>query len=113
MSDQALRSKLIRLAHANPELRPQIMPLLGKTAGWSQFGLAKEGVNNALAYLWKSQEEAKKALKQMEDVSLTVHPEASKILMDVQKIHDNILKFRQNNMRLITSTFEVLTDLAD
>ncbi len=32
MSDQALRSKLIRLAHANPELRPQIMPLLGKTA---------------------------------------------------------------------------------
>jgi len=28
MSDQALRSKLIRLAHAKPELRPVILPLL-------------------------------------------------------------------------------------
>jgi len=32
MSDQALRSSLIRLAHANPELRPHLLPLL-KEAG--------------------------------------------------------------------------------
>jgi hypothetical protein len=32
MSDQALRSKLIRLAHQNPELRPHLLPLVTKTA---------------------------------------------------------------------------------
>jgi hypothetical protein len=32
MSDQALRSKIIRLAHTNPELRSHLMPLLTKTA---------------------------------------------------------------------------------
>ena len=35
MNDKALRSKLIRLAHANPELRAEILPLLAsrKQAG--------------------------------------------------------------------------------
>jgi hypothetical protein len=32
MSDTALRKELIRLAHAKPELRADILPLLGKTA---------------------------------------------------------------------------------
>jgi hypothetical protein len=35
MNDTMLRKKLIRLAHANPELRPEILPLLetSRTAG--------------------------------------------------------------------------------
>lgn len=33
MSDQALRSKIIRLAHTNPELRPYLMPLVKEAAG--------------------------------------------------------------------------------
>lgn len=32
MSDKALRSKIIRLAHSKPELRPHLLPLLSKTA---------------------------------------------------------------------------------
>lgn len=32
LSDQALRSKLIRLAHAKPELRPVLLPLLKQAA---------------------------------------------------------------------------------
>ena len=39
MSDQTLRSKVIRLAHTNPELRPHLLPLLTKTAG--PFNLPK------------------------------------------------------------------------
>lgn len=31
--DLKLRRSLIRLAHSKPELRPEILPLLGKTAG--------------------------------------------------------------------------------
>ncbi len=30
MSDETLRSKLIRLAHENPNLRPDLLPLLSK-----------------------------------------------------------------------------------
>lgn len=32
MSDQALRSKIIRLAHTNPELRSHLLPLVTRTA---------------------------------------------------------------------------------
>ena len=32
MSDQALRSKIIRLAHQQPELRPHLLPLLKEAA---------------------------------------------------------------------------------
>ena len=32
MSDQALRSKIIRLAHQRPTLRPHLLPLLAKAA---------------------------------------------------------------------------------
>jgi hypothetical protein len=32
MSDQILRSKVIRLAHSNPELRPHLIPLLKQAA---------------------------------------------------------------------------------
>ncbi len=28
-----LRNRIIRLAHANPDLRPHLLPLLGKSAG--------------------------------------------------------------------------------
>ena len=33
MSDKSLRSKIIRLAHAKPELRKDLLPLLTKKAG--------------------------------------------------------------------------------
>ena len=33
MTDKNLRTKLIRLAHANPHLRADLLPLLGKKAG--------------------------------------------------------------------------------
>jgi len=33
MTEQALRNQVIRLAHANPELRPHLLPLLVKHAG--------------------------------------------------------------------------------
>lgn len=43
MSDQNLRSKLIRLAHAKPELRPHLLPMLtGKVAGDDDLGTLAE-----------------------------------------------------------------------
>ncbi len=33
MSEKELRSKVIRLAHSNPELREHLLPLVAKTAG--------------------------------------------------------------------------------
>lgn len=33
MNDKTLRSKLIRLAHAKPELRPHLLPLLADKVG--------------------------------------------------------------------------------
>lgn len=37
MSDRALRSRLIRMAHANTELRPHLLPLLNKQASASKY----------------------------------------------------------------------------
>jgi len=50
MSDQALRSKIIRLAHTNPELRSHLMPLLTKTATADpdSFYGAKKNLTRAL-----------------------------------------------------------------
>lgn len=41
MEDRPLRSKLIRLAHAKPELRPSILPLLkqGRQFDWGELTL--------------------------------------------------------------------------
>lgn len=40
MSDAALRSRLIRLAHANPDLRADLLPLLEKQAGQIPPGMS-------------------------------------------------------------------------
>jgi hypothetical protein len=47
MSDAALRKQLIRLAHANPEIRPHILPLLREAGTVTASG---SGAANA-AYL--------------------------------------------------------------
>lgn len=39
MSDKALRSKVIRLAHEKPELRDHLLPLVTKTAKSDQYSL--------------------------------------------------------------------------
>lgn len=44
MEDHALRSRLIRLAHTNAELRPHILPLLGKQASGNEFPIRGLGV---------------------------------------------------------------------
>ena len=38
MSDQILRSRLIRLAHTNPEMRPVLLPLLASTTKRASTG---------------------------------------------------------------------------
>ena len=56
-----LRSRLIHLAHANPELRPRVLPLLVKTAGGNpdlikmekDLLAAQKSVNKAVALLKK------------------------------------------------------------
>ena len=42
MSDQILRSRLIRLAHTNPEMRPVLLPLLASTTKRASTGQACE-----------------------------------------------------------------------
>jgi hypothetical protein len=59
MSDQILRTRLIRLAHTNPDLRPHLLPLL-KTGGSVRFqdistatkehGYAVSGTSKDVAY---------------------------------------------------------------
>ena len=44
MEDRVLRSRLIRLAHTNAELRPHLLPLLGKQASDNEFPLRGLGV---------------------------------------------------------------------
>jgi len=41
MSDKKLRSQLIRLAHAKPELRPHLLPLLKKASHADVFDFAQ------------------------------------------------------------------------
>lgn len=56
-----LRSRLIRLAHANPEVRPRVLPLLVKTAGGNpdlvklekDLLAAQKSVNKVVALLKK------------------------------------------------------------
>lgn len=54
MSDRALRNKLIRLAHQNPALRADLLPLLKQAAGDVSYaglvGVARHKYMEALSY---------------------------------------------------------------
>ena len=56
MSDQALRSKIIRLAHANPALRPHLLPLVTAATAkgeWSKWlSLTAQRRANILSNVW-------------------------------------------------------------
>ena len=53
MSDRTLRRQLIRLAHSNPELRAELLPLL-KTAGWATKTHIK-------TYVWRGRDKVYRA----------------------------------------------------
>lgn len=60
MSDESeLRGKLIRLAHENPALREELLPLLGKTSSINQgqldelLGEMSEGFATSKAQIWQ------------------------------------------------------------
>lgn len=96
MSD--LRSKVIRLAHQNPELRPHLLPLLkearqiGEPRSGGEIGVleeVKEGVNNYIAYTFKAGANLKNALKEIEryyNPDREPDPELATVLMEVQKL---------------------------
>lgn len=72
MSDAALRAKLIRLAHTNPELREAILPLvsgMGRTAAWEN--LPEGWTDESVQSFWDSltgdvKHKITKCMKQME-----------------------------------------------
>lgn len=77
MSDQALRSGLIRLAHTKPELRPALLPLIEKHAGsWTperRLVTALNAVAEAITHVSllaresrPAQQDADRALKLLE-----------------------------------------------
>jgi hypothetical protein len=116
MSDQALRSKLIRLAHNNPELRPHLMPLLGKTAGpfesvdssKSDYGVAKEAMNDAIAYLRKAEENASRAFNYaLEGAEQNAEKNFGRHLDNAEKNLERYLDL------LITNIAEIDRDMTD
>lgn len=121
MSD--LRSKIIRLAHQNPELRPHLMPLLTKTAGpmvfesvdssKSDYGAAKEAMNNAVAYLRMAEESASTAFDAAINGAEQNPGKGHNLLVkDVSKIHKDLTDFRRSQSRPMNEAFEALTSLA-
>ncbi len=121
MSDQALRSKLIRLAHNNPELRPHLMPLLGKTAGpfesvdssKSDYGVAKEAMNDAIAYLRKAEENASRAFNYaLEGAEQNPGQGHNLLVKSIAKIQHDLTDCQRSLFRPMHEAFEALTDLA-
>ena len=118
MSDQALRSKLIRLAHANPELRPQLMSLLGKTAAVSTLGnasklrfqAAKEKMAEAILQFLQFQENIKTAFESLQKVDPLYQPLSLEVVEDLQKIYENVEDFKVKNLRLMFDTNNYLKD---
>lgn len=86
MSDQALRSKIIRLAHTNPELRSHLLPLITKTAAdeASNLEAAKKDLKNFLSKVQKvieslkevksleGAEERKQMIKNLRDINADI-----------------------------------------
>jgi hypothetical protein len=121
MSDQALRSKLIRLAHNNPELRPHLMPLLGKTAGpfesvdssKSDYGAAQRAMNDAIAYLRMAEENASKAFDHAIDGAEQNPGQGHNLLVkSIAQVHDALEDCRRSQSRPMHEAFEALTNLA-
>ena len=118
-----LRSKIIRLAHQNPELRPHLLPLIAKTAGpivfesvdssKSDYGAAKEAMNDAEAYLRKAEKCASKAVDHTTDGAEQNPGKGHNLLLKaVVKIHQSLTDFRRSQSRPMNEAFEALTNLA-
>lgn len=52
MSDHNLRKSLIRLAHANPRIRPHVLPLLTKQAGGMSLNTTLDDLKNEAMNKW-------------------------------------------------------------
>ena len=123
MSDQALRSKIIRLAHQNPALRSHLMPLLTKTAGpmvfesvdssKSDYGAAKEAMNDAIAYLRMAEENASKAFDHAIDGAEQNPGQGHNLLVkSIAQVQDALKDCRRSQSRPMHEAFEALTNLA-
>lgn len=123
MSDQALRSKIIRLAHTNPELRSHLMPLLTKTAGpmvfqsvdssKSDYGAAQRAMNDAIAYLRMAEENASKAVEHALDGAEQNPGQGPNLLVkSIAQVHEALEDCRRSQSRPMQEAFEALTKLA-
>ena len=81
-----LRSKLVRLAHTNPSLRPHLLPLVTKTAAYPKYEAAKKSLSEAVtsltaahAKLNNALTEMDQAIRQEDDLDPRVEGVASKI----------------------------------
>jgi hypothetical protein len=66
MSD--IRSRLIRLAHTNPELRADILPLVAstdRTAGWTRGVFDRAEIDEILAMVWQTIHSAQSRIRGM------------------------------------------------
>lgn len=123
MSDQALRSKIIRLAHTNPELRSHLMPLLTKTAGpmvfesvdssKSDYGAAQRAMNDAIAYLRLAEENARLAFAHALDGAEQNPGQGHDFLVKIlDKVQHSLTDCRRSQSRPMQEAFEALTKLA-
>jgi len=65
--DSALRGRLIRLAHSRPDLRPHLLPLVGKTAGWTKGVYDQSEVADVLRPVMTAAANANRMLSQMRE----------------------------------------------
>lgn len=79
MSDSQLRSRLIRLAHTNPDLRPDLLPLLRTAQPWS--AVLSESIRNLKGYV-----ESMEALAESSD---------SQLLKVIDKTLERVLEVKE------------------
>jgi hypothetical protein len=102
MSDRTLRAKLIRLAHANPELRAQILPLL-KDAGCEK--LPEGGMRDNCEEKVEEGKESASKKAGGNDVIEYVLP-----MDDMAKLYHTLKKQDEQSAKLLMEVYNVLRD---
>jgi hypothetical protein len=108
-----LRSRTIRLAQSNPDLRPVLLPILAKTASGDITALKAtvEGLNDAYGYLSMAEDSLKKAVKDFQGaLAVSSDDETERALKELQTLQKTLHQDHRGVLQTLNSTMELIRE---
>ena len=108
-----LRSRTIRLAQSNPDLRPVLLPILAKTASGDITALKAtvESLDGAYGHLSMAEDMLKKAVKDFQSaLAVSSDDETERALKELQSLQKNLHQDHRGVLETLNTTMELIRE---